>query len=250
MRQLKGNELMKMCVAITMMTLFFANAGVAADWSYEGDNGPEHWGDLAPEFVQCRVGLNQSPIDIVATVDADLPALEIDYRSSTLELVNNGHTAQANVAPGSFMRVAGESFELLQLHLHTPSEHRINGRLFPMETHYVHRNARGELAVVGVLHIEGPSSPDLLDFQSQIPRELNKPVPFETALDGTPITRVDKAYYRYNGSLTTPPCSEGVRWFVLKEPVPIAIEQQREYQSLIGDDARGPQPVNARVVLE
>ena len=141
--------------AITMMTLAFANAGAAADWSYEGDNGPEHWGELAPEFVQCRVGLNQSPIDIVATVDADLPALEIDYRGSTLELVNNGHTAQANVAPGNFMRVGGESFELLQLHLHTPSEHRINGKLFPMETHYVHRNDRGELAVVAVLHIVG-----------------------------------------------------------------------------------------------
>lgn len=245
---------MKKIIIVLFLSLLFSARVLAGTgsvhWSYEGDDGPEHWGDLSPEFVQCKVGLNQSPINIVSTVDADLPPLKLDYRTHTLELVNNGHTAQANVAPGNFLQVGDESFELIQFHLHTPSEHRINGVSFPMETHYVHANQRGELAVVGVLHSEGPSSPDLVDFQSHIPETLNQPVAFKAALNGVPITRVDTAYYRYNGSLTTPPCSEGVRWFVLKEPIPIAPQQQKEYQSLIGDDARGPQPVNARIVLE
>ena len=246
---------MRKFAATMMISLACAATGAAADegavhWSYTGDDGPEHWGDLSPDFVQCKVGVNQSPIDIVAGIEAQLPPLEIDYRTHTVDVVNNGHTAQANVAPGNFLRVGDESFELVQFHLHTPSEHRINGKSFSMETHYVHRNERGELAVVGVLHSDGPESPHLLDFQTHIPRELNQPVPFKGVLEGTPITRVDTAYYRYNGSLTTPPCSEGVRWFVLKEPVSIGPEQQKAYQSLIGDDARGPQPVNARVVLE
>ena len=246
---------MKKVISSALVALAWVSASAIAEpgavhWSYEGDDGPEHWGDLSPEFVQCKVGLNQSPINIVSAVDADLPSLKIDYRTHTVELINNGHTAQANVAPGNFLRVGGESFQLIQFHLHTPSEHRIDGVSFPMETHYVHANEQGELAVVGVLHSEGPSSPDLVDFQSHIPEALNQPVAFKAALSDVPVTRLDTAYYRYNGSLTTPPCSEGVRWFVLKEPMPIAPEQQKEYQSLIGDDARGPQPVNARVVLE
>jgi carbonic anhydrase len=150
------------------------------EWSYEGDRGPEHWGDLAPEFIQCKVGLNQSPVDLANTLDADLPPLKLNYTTNTTTIVNNGHTAQAGVEPGNTLVVGGETFELLQFHLHTPSEHSINGKQFAMETHYVHRNDKGELAVVGVLHDIGPASAHLKEFETQIPAEFDQPAPFVT----------------------------------------------------------------------
>ncbi|MEP4486591.1 MAG: carbonic anhydrase family protein [Halioglobus sp.] len=237
------------CFGFLLSLPVLAADGVT-QWSYYGENGPEHWGDLAPEFVQCKVGLNQSPIDIVNTLDADLPALELDYTTATSSVVNNGHTAQVNIQPGNYLRVGGEVFELKQFHLHTPSEHQINGKLFLMETHYVHANEAGELAVVALLHEEGAASGPLSRLVPEIPRQIGEPVAFEESLKNIPVVSVNKDYYRYNGSLTTPPCSEGVRWYVLTQPSPISREQQAQYQKLIGDDARGPQPVNARIVLE
>ncbi len=245
------NWILKITVCFVMLLALPAQAGEdSVHWAYEGEHGPEHWGDLSPKFVQCKVGLNQSPINIVDALDADLPTLALDYNTSTVNLVNNGHTAQANVQPGNYLRVGGEVFELIQFHLHTPSEHRINGKSFLMETHYVHRNEKGELAVLAVLHDEGPRSEALDRLEREIPQEIDKPAAYRESLAGIPVTRVNKAYYRYNGSLTTPPCSEGVRWYVLKQSSPISLDQQALYQQFIGDDARGPQPINARVVLE
>jgi len=218
-------------------------------WAYQGERGPEHWGDLSPDFVQCKVGVNQSPIDIVDSVEANLPPLVIDYTSRTIDLVNNGHTAQMNVEPGSFLRVEGEEFELLQFHIHVPSEHWVNGEQFLLEVHFVHKNAEGELAVVGVLYNEGEDPANLARYISRIPGELDKPVSFETSLGDLAVTSLNKGYYRYNGSLTTPPCSEGVRWYVLKEFLTVSKTHRDIFNELIGDDARGPQPINARPVL-
>ncbi len=235
------------CVAVVPVS--YASGG-GTHWTYQGKHGPDHWGDLSPDFVQCRVGVNQSPIDIVDAVEAELPPLVLDYNSSTIDLVNNGHTAQVNVEPGSFLRVEGEEFELLQFHIHVPSEHWVNGEQFLLEVHYVHRNAKGELAVVGVLYNEGEDPPLLARNITSIPTEVGKPTPFKNPLSELPILRSDKAYYRYNGSLTTPPCSEGVRWFLLKEVQTISKQRRDIFNQLIGDDARGPQPVNARPVLQ
>ena len=230
-----------------------AAASYASDggvhWAYKGEHGPEHWGDLSPDFVQCKVGVNQSPIDIVGAVEADLPPLVLDYSSRTIDLINNGHTAQMNVEPGSFLRVEGEEFELLQFHIHVPSEHWVNGEQFLLEAHYVHQNARGELAVVGVLYNEGEDPPALAKHISRIPSEVGKPVAFDEALSNLAIASMDKGYYRYNGSLTTPPCSEGVRWYVLKQIHTVSKKRRDIFNELIGDDARGPQPINARPVL-
>jgi len=228
-------------------------ASLASDgsvhWTYAGEHGPEHWGDLSPDFIQCKVGVNQSPINIVDSVEAELPPLVLDYNSETIDLVNNGHTAQMNVEPGSYLRVEGEEFELLQFHIHVPSEHWVNGDQFLLEVHFVHQNARGELAVIGVLYNEGEDPTHLARYISLIPTEVNKPVPFEVSLSDLAIASVDKDYYRYNGSLTTPPCSEGVRWYVLKAVGSISIKRRDLFNQLIGDDARGPQPINARPVL-
>jgi carbonic anhydrase len=196
------------------------------------------------------VGVNQSPINIVDSIEADLPPLVLDYTTtSTIDLVNNGHTATMSVEPGSFLRVEGEVFELLQFHIHVPSEHWVDGEQFMLEVHFVHKNARGQLAVVAVLYNEGEDPVKLAQFISLVPREIDQPVPFRVQIGELEISKVDKAYYRYNGSLTTPPCSEGVRWYVLKEILTVSKKRRDIFNQLIGDDARGPQPVNARPVL-
>jgi carbonic anhydrase len=195
------------------------------------------------------VGVNQSPINIVDAVEAELPPLVLDYTSNTIDLVNNGHTAQMNVEPGSYLRVEGEEFELLQFHIHVPSEHWVNGEQFLLEVHYVHQNTRGQLAVVALLYNEGQDPVNLARHISTIPTKINSPVPFKASLSDLAITSLDKNYYRYNGSLTTPPCSEGVRWYVLKKILTVSIKRRDIFNQLIGDDARGPQPINARPVL-
>jgi carbonic anhydrase len=239
-----------LALAATQPGLPLLAAGDSPHWTYEGEHGPDHWGDLSPGFIQCKVGVNQSPIDITNTIEADLPPLTLDYTGKTIDLVNNGHTAQVNVEPGSFLRVEGQEFELLQFHVHVPSEHRINGKSFPLEVHYVHRNQSGQLAVIGVLHEQGEDHPKMARYIDQVPKKINAPVPFDVALQDLPLVSIeDKSYFRYNGSLTTPPCSEGVRWYVLKSHRVVSKERTAIFNALIGDDARGPQPVNARPVL-
>jgi len=233
--------------AATSVVSYASDGGI--HWAYDGEHGPEHWGDLSPDFVQCRVGVNQSPINIVDAVEADLPPLVLDYTTNAIDLVNNGHTAQMNVEPGSYLRVEGEEFELLQFHIHVPSEHWIDGEQFLLEVHYVHQNAAGELAVIAILYNEGEDPPKLARNILLIPSEVDSPVAYNVSLGNLAIVSMDKGYYRYNGSLTTPPCSEGVRWYVLKEILTVSKKRRDIFNELIGDDARGPQPINARPVL-
>jgi carbonic anhydrase len=237
--------------AFGSLLLIASSAGAedSVHWVYEGAHGPENWGELSPDFIQCEVGVNQSPIDIVDTIEAELSPIVIDYVSNTTELVNNGHTAQVNVEPGNFLRIEGEVFELLQFHIHVPSEHWVNGEQSLLEVHYVHSNAEGQLAVVAALHKEGDDTAKLAPYIDVIPQEVGRSVPFVVSLSDFPIVTWDKDYYRYNGSLTTPPCSEGVRWYVLKVQRPISQKRRDVFNRLIGDDARGPQPINARPVL-
>jgi carbonic anhydrase len=243
-------RLLSFC-AVSWLALIAPSQGAddSVHWAYEGDHGPEHWGDLSPEFIQCKVGVNQSPIDIIDTIEAELPPIVLDYTSNTIELINNGHTAQMNVEPGSFLRVEGEEFELLQFHIHVPSEHRIDGEASLLEMHYVHRNAKGQLAVIAALYKEGEENSNLASYTNVMPVEVGKSAPFIVSLSDLPIVTWDKDYYHYNGSLTTPPCSEGVRWYVLKAQQPVSRKHRDIFNHLIGDDARGPQPINARPVL-
>jgi len=224
-------------------------SGDKVHWAYKGEYGPDQWGNLSPKFVQCKVGVNQSPIDIVDSIESDLPPLVLDYKSNAVSLTNNGHTAQVDVEPGNFLRVEDEEFELLQFHAHVPSEHWVSGKQSLLEVHYVHKNAEGQLAVVAMLHDEGEDSPLLNKYMGLIPVEAGTTVPFTIALNNLVIADTDKAYYRYNGSLTTPPCSEGVRWYVLKAKGEVSKVRRDRFNTLIGDDARGPQPINARPVL-
>jgi len=226
-----------------------AVAGEDVHWTYSGEHGPEHWGELSEAFEACSEGRNQSPVDIVDPVDADLEPIVLSYGGSTTAVVNNGHTLQVDVGPGSSLYVDGQKFELVQFHVHSPSEHRIGGKAFPMEAHFVHSNDRSELAVVGVLFRDGSRHPGLGAIGAAAPAEAGKSEPFDIPVGDLAVVPDGRAHYRYSGSLTTPPCTEGVRWLILEETGSLSSEQVETFVNLIGEDARGPQPLNGRLVL-
>ena len=219
-------------------------------WTYSGETGPEHWAELAPEFAACGIGVNQSPIDISRTIAAELAPLQFNYKGKGTTIVNNGHTVQINVEPGSWIHADDEDFQLVQFHFHSPSEHQLNGELFPLEGHFVHQNSSGALAVVGILFRAGEWNTDLARIGAAAPKVIDQPATIDLDIADLKMYGNHKSYYRYNGSLTTPPCSEGVQWYLLKRPGHIATEQAAEFVTLIGEDARGPQPINARIVVE
>ena len=238
-----------------MLLFVSAIVGTAATegdvhWTYSGEHGPEHWGELSEAFSACSEGMNQSPIDIVDPVEAELADLELSYGGSTKSIVNNGHTIQVNVGPGNTLKVGGDVFELVQFHVHSPSEHRIEGESFPLEAHFVHRNGRDELAVVGVLFREGPGSRGLGLLGTNAPAEAGGSRPLVVPIEDLELLPRSRAHFRYSGSLTTPPCTEGVMWLVLEATRTIATAQVESFIDLIGEDARGPQPLNGRLVLQ
>ena len=226
------------------------HAGDDPHWSYSGTTGPDNWAALSPDYAACSKGLNQSPINISKTFLSALGALEPDYRSGGTTIVNNGHTVQVNSEPGSSLQVEGQNFELLQLHFHSPSEHQINGEQFLLEGHFVHQNENGELAVVAVLFRDGAWNSDLEKIGKAAPATVGQSAPINIRFEELKLHTGHDSYFRYNGSLTTPPCTEGIRWYVLKTPSTISTEQAANFVALIGDDARGPQPLNARIILE
>jgi carbonic anhydrase len=164
--------------------------------------------------------------------------------------VNNGHTLQINARPGSFLRVSNDDFQLRQMHFHSPSEHRVDRETFPLEAHFVHENDQGELAVVGVLFRAGTWNSDLEKIGQAAPRAIGQSEAIDLEFRELGLFANPDSYFRYSGSLTTPPCTEGVRWYVLKATGALSTIQVENFVELIGEDARGPQPLNARVVLE
>ncbi|WP_281557876.1 carbonic anhydrase [Thalassomonas sp. RHCl1] len=222
----------------------------APHWEYKGKHGAEHWGDLTSDFSTCKNGVNQSPIDISSTIDAMLPELDINYGASKVSLVNNGHTIQANIAgKNTFKNDAGQ-FDLKQFHFHSPSENTINGKSYPLEMHFVHADPSGNLAVIGVMFEQGNENQALSGLWQKMPAEKNTPVPLAARFESTELLPKNKDYFRFNGSLTTPPCSEGVRWFVMQEPLQASDKQIEKFRKMMpGDTNRPLQSVNARVVL-
>lgn len=242
------------CLVFSLLAIGPARAGEGAHWGYEGETGPEHWADLSPDFVLCRHGANQSPVDIRDTIEAELPPIELNYRSRGSSVVNNGHTLQIDVEKGSWLEAEGDRFQLVQFHFHSPSEHLFRGQSFPLEAHFVHQNAAGQLAVIAVMFRLGEEHADLRRIGKLAPREVGQSSLIDLDLDfdlsKMTIHRAHRSYFRYTGSLTTPPCSEGVRWFVLKTVSHVSQAQVANFVGLIGEDARGPQPQNARLILE
>ncbi len=221
----------------------------AKHWEYEGATGPEKWGDLAPENAVCSSGSTQSPIDIASTQAGGGGRTNIKWQPAPLNVQNNGHTIQADVANGGAIEVDGVPYTLVQFHFHAPSEHTVGGKRFAMETHFVHKSARGELAVVGVLHEAGKDNEALAPIWAALPKstEEKKALP---SFDLATVLPKDRAMYRYAGSLTTPPCTEGVRWQVLQVPTTVSEAQVKVFNAIIKPNARPVQPQKARDVLK
>lgn len=220
-------------------------------WDYGDTRGPSHWGDLEPEFAACKNGHQQSPIDIRNPRKAALPPIHFEYRPSPLHIIDNGHTIMVNYIPGSFISVGEKKYALKQFHFHRPSEEKINGKAFDMTVHLVHADADGKLAVVAVLLQRGEDSPLVRELWNNLPKEKNKEEVFDnTQINLSQILPPDRGYYTFSGSLTTPPCSEDVTWFVLKHPATISAEEIERFSQLYRDNARPTQPLYDRVVLE
>ncbi len=223
----------------------------AHEWSYRGSEGPAHWGELDPQFAACKTGHQQSPVNIAGAQSADLPAIQFEYKPSALHIINNGHTIEINYAPGSFIRVGSKRYELKQFHFHRPSEETIEGKRFPMELHLVHSDAEGHWAVVSVLLEEGSANPLIETLWGLAPKTAGpEKVDDNLQINVADMLPTNRGYFTFPGSLTTPPCTEGVTWFVLKTPETISKKQVATFAGIYLYDERPTQPLNGRTVLE
>lgn len=221
-----------------------------AAWAYEGASGPQAWGALQPEFSLCANGQRQSPIDIQGGLAVDLEPVHFDYRASRFAVVDNGHTVQVNVAAGNAIELGGKRFELQQFHFHRPAGERIDGRAFEMSLHLVHKDEQGRLAVVALLFERGPAQPVVQQVWNNLPLERHQETAARVALDLQGLLPTDRRYYTYMGSLTTPPCSEGVQWVVMRHPVTLAPEQIDLFARIYPMNARPLQAANGRRILQ
>ena len=226
-----------------------AFAAEGAHWSYSGAGGPDKWGDLDAANKVCSVGSQQSPIDVISTIPAKLPPLKIAWNRRTAEVVNNGHTIQANMAEGSTLTVGNDKYSLLQFHFHHPSEHLVGGKPYPMEIHFVHRNAAGGLAVVGVLIAAGKANAAFKKIVATMPSKPGDKVKADAGIDPNGLLPASRSYYRYSGSLTTPACNETVDWLLLTTPIGVAKADVDAFAKLYAMNARPVQKINRRFVL-
>ncbi len=221
--------------------------GEPPHWTYHGHAGPKNWGNLSPLFKLCKTGKTQTPIDLRSAWVENGPDLKRAWKPSPLVMLNNGHTLQAQLAPGSTTTVDKKTMPLLQLHFHTPSEHHQGGQHYPMEVHFVHKNDKNELLVVGVFFVAGAANPALDTLLGHLPKTVGEDTPFVGAnIDPRQMLPQATAYYHYTGSLTTPPCTEGVKWYVMKDPVSASQSQINRMKIVMGFNSRPVQGLGQR----
>jgi len=226
-------------------------AGGKTHWGYSGHEGPEHWGDLDPDFSVCASGKNQSPINLSGFTEGELAPIAFNFVKGGNEILNNGHAVQVNYKSGSSISVNGHSFELKQFHFHAPSENHINGKSFPMEEHFVLADKEGNLVVIAVLFEEGALNAELEKAWKHMPTHAGDKKQLKSETSALALLPSNKDYYRFNGSLTTPPCSEGVWWLVMKESLTASKEQIEKFAHVMGRPTNRPiQPINARMVVK
>lgn len=224
----------------------------AEHWEYTGRNTPEKWGMLSEKFKECGTGLNQSPINITHSLQAHLPPLDPNYTKGSKNIVDNGHTIQVNMEPGNTLTVDGITFELKQFHFHSPSENHIDEKSYPLEVHFVHLDKEENIAVIAVMFEEGAENEALAKIWKDMPQKNGESKILKLANIAKDLSPKDKHYYRFNGSLTTPPCTEGVRWFVLKQPLTVSKEQIKKFHddTMHHNNNRPIQPLDARMIIE
>ncbi len=225
--------------------------GSCPAWSYSGANGPEHWGDLCADFAACKNGKEQAPLDIINPHVESLPAIHFAYHPVPLDLINNGHSIQQNFASGNgnTITVDGKKYEMRQFHFHHPSEEAIDGKHYDMVAHFVHQSQDGQYAVIGVLIKEGKPNSLITTLWGNLPAEkekANKSAAVE--VNAIHLIPAKHTYYRYRGSLTTPPCTEGITFFILDTPMELSKEQIAKFAEYYPDNARPDQPLNGRTI--
>lgn len=238
--------------AIALSCLSLTAFAEGPHWTYEGSHGPAHWAELDKSFSECKLGHSQSPIDIRGTKSkADAPDLEFSYQAVPLVIINNGHTVEVNEAGAGTLTIGGHIYKLAQFHFHSPSEERIKGRAYDLVVHMVHKDDAGKLAVVAVLFKAGHENAALQTVLNNMPVG---PGPEHTvagvSFNAADLLPAQHGYYHFQGSLTTPPCSEGVAWYVLKTPVEASRAQLGLLHKLYEHNARPVQPLNGREVIE
>jgi carbonic anhydrase len=230
------------------------------EWHYEGAAGPANWGKLSPKFAACGDGRLQSPVDIAQTVVATealelktnlMPgSLRIAHREHVADGINNGHTIQIDYQGGDELTIGHDIYALVQYHFHNPSEHTLKGKHYPMEMHLVHKAESGKLAVVGVFIEEGAYNGAFEPIWRNLPKQKGVETHYPSVhVDVDKLLPMTRASYRYDGSLTTPPCSEGVRWIVMTTPIQLSAQQISAFTTIIHDNNRPTQPLNGRQVL-
>ncbi|MET0067351.1 MAG: carbonic anhydrase family protein [Candidatus Thiodiazotropha sp.] len=228
-----------------------SKGGHGSSWGYQGSMGPAHWGELSKEYRLCKDGLMQSPIDFNHAFDAQRINLDLNYQAAQLEIENNGHTVKVSYPEGSYLSFSGQRYKLLQFHFHSPSEHTEGGNFHPMEIHFVHQADDGTLAVIGVFVDEGGENLALSEIWDHLPKHTsNKQKVSKEVINAYDMIPKDVGYYRYMGSLTTPPCSEGVNWFVMNQPIQASKAQIDAFTAIMEGNNRPAQPVNHRLVVD
>ena len=228
-----------------------APSGPQPHWSYSGSDGPGGWGDLSPAYSLCSNGNQQSPVNLTAPQQAGLANVETHYKPVSLDILNNGHTIQVNYTAGSKMTIGHAEYDLLQFHFHTPSENTVDGKTYPMEAHFVHKSKDGTLGVLGVFFEEGNSNSALQEIWAHMPKKAEQHDKVDNVIiNGRDLLPENQDYYRFVGSLTTPPCSEGVQWHVLKTPIPASSSQIKAFHDVIGNNARPVQKLGKRLLID
>ncbi len=218
--------------------------GHSVHWDYAGEMGPENWGD---EFPTCGKGTKQSPLNITGPFEKSKDVLVVNYKEGPLKILNNGHTIQVNVEPGSTLKINKDVYNLLQFHFHRPSEEQVDGKPMAMVAHFVHKNADGKLAVLGVLLNDGKDNAAIQTLWNNAPKaEGPEVVVDKMKFDPSSLVPTALTHYSYEGSLTTPPCTEGVNFYILKTPVDIGKKQVVDFP--FKRNARPVQPLNGRKI--
>ncbi len=221
-----------------------------AHWTYEGAEGPASWAKLDTSYAACGAGKSQSPIDIANPTMQDLSNIVFHYQPSEVKILNNGHTVQVNYDPGSYIEIDGQRYDLVQFHYHAPSEHTLNGKSFPAELHLVHKSASGNLAVIGILLEEGAQNAAYQPLLANLPAEKSPEKDAGLKINALDLLPAVQTTFRYSGSLTTPPCTEGVNWNVMLTPVQLSAAQIAAFAKIFEGNNRPIQPLNARTLIE
>ena len=241
--------LASLSLALATLAAGQINAQTTTNWDYEGKRGALNWGKLAPDFKACAKGRDQSPIDIRgARLNKALQPIEFHYIAGPVTLENDGHTVMAHVDPGSYMVAGGVRYELVEFDFHHPSEVTVKGKFSDMEVHLMHKSADGKLAVLAVRLVEDVGNPNavLATLWQHLPTKASATEKVSEMVNPGGLLPADRGYWTYDGSLSTPPCTEGVRWFVFEQEMGVSRDQVRAFSSLFKVNTRPMQETHGR----